>query len=207
MVDYWNEIVSYSAEIDFLEFSGLVFGLLTVWFLIKENIYTWPAGITYVLISFVIFYRTRLYADLALHFVFLVLNIYGWYFWIKGKKKAEDNLPVSTISKRLLIIISLLSGAGIYFMGTLFKSYTDASVPYWDSATTTLSLAGMWLTARKKLENWYFWILVDVLATGIYIYKGIYFYAILYGIYIFMAYAGLTAWKKSMNARLPSQSG
>jgi nicotinamide mononucleotide transporter len=205
MVEFWKEIVSYGANIDFLEFAGLVFGLLTVWFLIKENILTWPAGITYVLISFVIFYRIRLYADLALHFFFLVLNIYGWYYWTKGKKDTEKELAVTTISAGLLVSISLISLAGIYIMGTLFKNYTDAAVPYWDSATTTLSLAAMWLTARKKIENWYFWIVVDILATGIYVYKGIYFYAALYGIYIFMAFSGLISWKKSMMVHQESQ--
>ena len=206
MAEFWQEIASYGANIDFLEFAGAVFGLLTVWFLIKENILTWPAGITYVLISFVIFYRIRLYADLALHFFFLVLNIYGWYYWTNGKQKAENELAVTSISIKFLASLSLLSLAGIYIMGTLFKNYTDAAIPYWDSATTTLSLTAMWLTARKKIENWYFWIVVDILATGIYVYKGIYFYAALYGIYIFMAFFGLISWKKSMLAYQDSRT-
>ena len=111
MAEFWQEIVSYGANIDFLEFAGAVFGLLTVWFLIKENILTWPAGITYVLISFVIFYRIRLYADLALHFFFLVLNIYGWYYWTKGKQKVENELAVPSPSVRS---VSSHPGAGYW---------------------------------------------------------------------------------------------
>ncbi|MCH7512467.1 MAG: nicotinamide mononucleotide transporter [Bacteroidetes bacterium] len=197
MTDFWQEVIANAAQIDVLELLGSIFGLLAVWYLIKENILTWPAGIIYIFISFVIFYRTKLYADLALHFVFLVLNIYGWYFWIKGRKE-ESNLPVTTISFKFLTSITGGCAVGIWIMGTLFERYTDAAVPYWDSATTVLSLAGMWLTARKKIENWYFWIVVDILATGIYIYKEIYFYATLYGIYIVLASIGYFSWKKSM---------
>lgn len=197
MTDFWQEVIANAAQIDVLELLGSIFGLLAVWYLIKENILTWPAGIIYIFISFVIFYRTKLYADLALHFVFLVLNIYGWYFWIKGRKEKSD-LPVTTISFKFLTSITGGCAVGIWIMGTLFERYTDAAVPYWDSATTVLSLAGMWLTARKKIENWYFWIVVDILATGIYIYKEIYFYATLYGIYIVLASIGYFSWKKSM---------
>lgn len=197
MTDFWQEVIANAAQIDVLELLGSIFGLLAVWYLIKENILTWPAGIIYIFISFVIFYRTKLYADLALHFVFLVLNIYGWYFWIKGRKEKSD-LPVTTISFKFLTSITGGCAVGIWIMGTLFERYTDAAVPYWDSATTVLSLAGMWLTARKKIENWYFWIVVDILATGIYIYKEIYFYATLYGIYIGLASIGYFSWKKSM---------
>ena len=198
MVDFWNSIVSYAVQIDFLELLGLIFGLLAVWYLIRENILTWPSGIIYVLISFVIFYRTKLYADLALHFVFLVLNIYGWYFWIHGKKEKDQDLPVTTISIRLMMVLLVFCTVGVYIMGTLLRNYSDAAVPYWDSTTTVLSLVGMWLTARKKIESWYYWFVVDILATGIYVYKGIYFYATLYGIYIFLALAGYYSWRKSM---------
>jgi len=197
-VEFWNSIVSYAVQIDFLELLGLIFGLLAVWYLIRENILTWPSGIIYVLISFVIFYRTKLYADLALHFVFLVLNIYGWYFWIHGKKDKDQDLPVTTISNRLMMVLLVFCTIGVYIMGTLLRNYTDAAVPYWDSTTTVLSLVGMWLTARKKIESWYYWFVVDILATGIYVYKGIYFYATLYGIYIFLALAGYYSWRKSM---------
>lgn len=197
MVDFWFEILDYGSQIDILEFLGLVFGIITVWLLIKENILNWPAGIVYVLISLVIFYRTKLYADFALHIVFLVLNIYGWYFWVKGKKSDNEELPVTYTSAKVMILVSAMCIIGIFVIAEILKT-TDAAVPYWDSATTSLSIGAIWLQARKKIESWYYWILVDFLATGIYINREIYFYAALYGVYIFMAFAGLRAWKKSM---------
>jgi nicotinamide mononucleotide transporter len=191
---------AYAVQINALEAAGLVFGLLAVWLLIKQNIWTWPAGIIYVFISFVIFWQVKLYADLALHVVFLVLNVYGWYYWIYGNKNKDKELPVTTTSPKVLAMLIGLSVVGIAAMGTLFLRYTDAAVPYWDSTTTVLSLVGMWLTAKKKIENWHFWFVVDVLATGIYLYKGIYFYALLYLVYIGMAVAGYLAWRKDLQS-------
>jgi len=200
MLSWINDIIQYASGIGLLELSGLIFGLLAVYFLIKENIWTWPTGIAYVLISFVIFWQQKLYADFALHVFFLVLNIYGWWYWIQGgnKKKNSDEVPITNAKVSILILVSVLSIFGVFALGSLLHGYTDASLPFWDSATTILSLSGMWLTARKKIENWYFWFLVDILATGIYYYKGIYFYTVLYLIYIGLAVAGYISWKKTM---------
>ncbi|MEP2773850.1 MAG: nicotinamide riboside transporter PnuC [Fulvivirga sp.] len=197
-----EDIIKYGSQIDVLEFSGLVFGLLAVYFLIKENILTWPAGIAYVLVSFVIFWQQKLYADFALHIFFLVLNVYGWWYWLRGGKTNEkEEVPITTTPVSRLFLLAFVSILGISVMGTLLTLYTDASVPYWDSTTTVLSLTGMWLTARKKIENWHFWFVVDILATGIYFYKGIYFYAILYLIYIGLAIVGYLAWMKTMRSQ------
>lgn len=193
-----QEIIDYAVKINWMEAAGLVFGLLAVYYLIKENILTWPAGIIYVLISFVIFYQVKLYADFILHIFFLIMNIYGWYYWLNGRKKGNDQVPVTTSSLITLITLLVLSALGTGILGYSLSNYTDASLPYWDSTTTILSLTGMWLTAKKKIENWYFWFVVDLLATGIYFYKGIYFYAFLYLVYIALAVIGYIEWKKSL---------
>lgn len=205
MQNFWSEVVGYASQINFLEFLGLVFGLLAVWYLIKQNILTWPAGIIYVFISFVIFWKIQLYGDFILHIFFLILNIYGWYYWLRGKKEDEDELPVTTfnLKSNLKIATVTLAGVGIfgYFLEQLhyiIDGLEPAALPYWDATTSILSVTGMWLTTRKKIENWYYWLVVDILATGIYIYKGIYFYALLYFIYIFLVASGLIAWRKSM---------
>ena len=193
-----DNIISYILQIDVLEAAGLLFGLLAVYYLIRENSLTWPSGIIYVLVSFVIFWRAKLYADFGLHIVFLVLNIYGWWYWKGGSKNEQDDIPITKTSTTLQLTLWTISGVGIFIMGSLLHQYSDAALPYWDSATTVLSLTGMWLTARKKIENWHFWLVVDVLATGIYFYKGIHFYALLYLIYIILAVIGFVTWNKTM---------
>ncbi len=182
-----------------LEALGLVCGLLAVVLLIRQSIWTWPIGILYVLLSLFIFIDARLYADLLLHVVYLFLNAYGWYYWSRGKSSGDDKLPVTKTPVRIMGFLLLLASAGIALLGLLLTTYTDAALPYWDSTTTILSFAGMWLTARKKIENWYIWFVVDVIAAGMYFYKELYFFSILYFIYIGLAVAGYISWRKTYN--------
>ncbi len=200
-----NAIFEYAARINWMEACGLFFGLACVILLIKQNIWTWPTGILYVLISFVIFFQAKLYADLILHVFFLILNIYGWYHWLFGKPDSAGELPVGTTGRPMNLLLLTSSAIGVLISGWLLATFTDASLPYWDSATSVLSLIGMWLTAKKKIENWYYWIAVDVLATGIYFYKEIYFYSLLYFIYCGLAISGYYAWKKSMEPSLSTR--
>lgn len=207
-----EEIVGYALGIERYELLGLIFGLMAVWYLIKESVLTWPAGILYVLVSFVVFWRIQLYGDLLLHVVFLVLNIYGWYFWIFGKHENEEDLPITVYGFKQNMFILLMTLLGIFAFGYFLENIhriwphiPKAALPYWDSTTSMLSVTGIWLMTKKKIENWYYWFAVDVLASGIYFYKGIYFYSFLYGVYIAMAVAGYLAWRKSPNLRLKSQ--
>lgn len=186
-------------SVDWLEAAGLLTGLLSVWWLIRQNALTWPAGIVYTMISLAVFWRVRLYADLALHVLYLGLSVYGWYYWVHGRAAtAGQTLPVTRTGRTLLGLILLICTAATAAMGWLLTRYTDAAVPYWDSATTCFSLGGLWLTARKKIESWHFWFFVDVLAGAVYIYKEIYFYSALYLVYTGMAVAGFLSWRKSM---------
>ncbi|MDH3709064.1 MAG: nicotinamide riboside transporter PnuC [Cyclobacteriaceae bacterium] len=198
-MEFFQEVFYYALNMKVLEFLGFAFGVLCVLFLIRQSILTWPLGIAYVLISFVIFIQARLYADFILHIFFLGMNIYGWYYWVYGKKSGQEEVPVTTIGFNTWAALLIISVLGIMAWGYLLNTYTDASLAYWDSTTSVLSFAAMWLTARKKIENWMWWLVVDVLATGIYFYKDLYFYCLLYLFYIGMAIAGYLAWKKTMN--------
>jgi nicotinamide mononucleotide transporter len=192
----------YLKNIDQLEAAGLIFGLITVVLLIKEKIWNWPAGITYILISFVIFWQQQLYGDLLLHIFFLILNIYGWYHWAHGTKN-KLKVPVTWLSNKQNLIYFLLSILGTFILGfflsnvhIIWPNLKPASLAYWDATTTAFSITAMWLTARKNIENWIYWLFVDVLASAIYFYKGIHFYSLLYFIYIGLAVAGYLEWKK-----------
>ena len=200
----WQDIVSYATQISIWELSGLVFGILAVVFLIKENIWTWPAGIAYVLVSFVVFWEARLYGDLILHVFFLVLNIYGWVYWVQGKNDDSiGSISAMTIKQNVVVLVFTVIGIFVFAqflikIPTMMEGVAPASLPYWDSTTSILSVTGMWLTARKKIDNWCYWFAVDVIAAGVYFYKDLYFYAFLYFLYIGMAIAGYLAWKRTM---------
>ncbi|MEO1051346.1 MAG: nicotinamide riboside transporter PnuC [Bacteroidota bacterium] len=202
-----EQILDYATKLSLAELTGLIAGFLAVMFLIRNNVWTWPAGIVYVLVSFFIFAKAKLWGDFSLHIVFLVLNSYGWYYWVYGKKKEENDVPITHSSNKSLIIVLFLSLAGCYLFGLGLKHIHFAlpiepnDLPYWDGITSALSVTGIWLTARKKIDNWYYWFVVDVLSTGIYFYKGLYFYSFLYLIYIGMAVSGFFSWRKMMLAK------
>ncbi|OEK05857.1 hypothetical protein BFP71_06990 [Roseivirga misakiensis] len=203
--EIWDQIVSTALSMDLWGIAGFLFGLLAVYFLIKESIWTWPFGILYVLVSFVVFWQARLYGDFLLHIFFLVLNIYGWVYWSRPKDTTKKEVIITHSSTQQMLIMFVLTIVGVFVFGKLllaipsqFEGVEPPALPYWDSTTSILSVTGMWLTARKKIDNWYYWFVVNVLATGIYFYKELYFYSLLYFIYIGMAIAGYRAWKKTM---------
>jgi len=189
--DYWAQ--------NWLEATGLVSGLLCVLLLIRQNIWNWPIGLLYSLVSIVVFYRSRLYADLALHVFYVTMNAYGWYYWAFAKRPAEaPEVPVTQTPRRIATALAIAVIGSTVALGWSLANHTDAAVPYWDSATTTMSFAAMWMTARKYIENWIVWLIVDIVATGIYLFKGLEMYALLYCVYIGMAFAGWWAWRQSM---------
>ena len=205
--EIWDEIVSTVLSMDLWGASGLIFGLLAVYFLIKQSIWTWPFGILYVLVSFVVFWEARLYGDFILHVFFLILNVYGWLYWGRPNKDKETEGTITRSSGKMSIIMIVASIIAVFVFAlllieipNLFEGADPPALPYWDSTTSMLSVTGMWLTARKKIDNWYYWFVVDILATGIYFYKGLYFYSALYLVYIGMAVAGYLAWKKAMKS-------
>jgi nicotinamide mononucleotide transporter len=192
-------IIVYLLHMDPFEATGLVSGLLCVFLLIRQNIWNWPIGLLYSVVSVVVFYRSRLYAELPLQMFYIVMNGYGWYYWAFAKRPVQAlskaTLPVTNITVQTTLILTLIVILATAATGWFFANRTNAALPYWDSAATTMSFAGMWMTARKQIENWYVWLVVDILETGIYLVKGIELYAVLYCVYIGMAVVGWWAWR------------
>ena len=190
---------------DYLECTGLASGLLCVWLLIRENIWTFPIGLIYAVVSVAVFVEQRLYADVLLSGYYVLMNAYGWYHWLYGQRRKRDvELPVSRTPLLTLAWLSAVVVLGVVAMGWFFDTRTDADLPYWDSTTTVMSFAAMWLTTRKYIESWIVWLVVDIIATGIYLIKGIELYALLYAVYLGMAVMGWRAWQRSMTPALQS---
>jgi nicotinamide mononucleotide transporter len=180
-----------------IEATAVIFGLLCVGLTIRQNIWCWPTGLVQVALYIAIFYSVKLYSDLILHVIYVVLQIYGWYHWLHGGKN-RSTLPVSSLTYRGWLAWPSVVVVGTFAWGYLMATYTDASVPYGDAFTTAASLVAQWLMARKRVESWLFWISVDVVAIGIYWYKGLYLTSGLYAAFLVLAIAGLLAWRKSL---------
>ena len=203
-----TELQSYLIAMEWLELTGLVSGVLCVWLLIRQNVWTFPIGLVYSVVSVAVFIEARLYADVLLSGYYVLMNAYGWYYWLYGGvRSVADELPVSRTPPQAVWMLAVITVVSIGAMGWFFDSRTDADFPYWDSATTCMSFAAMWMTARKYIENWIVWLAVDVIATTIYYVKGIHFYAILYGVYLGMAILGWRAWQLTMMKQSVRQTG
>jgi len=182
-----------------LEFSGLVSGLICVWLLIRQNVWTFPIGLIYSVVSVAVFMEQKLYSDVVLSGYYVLMNGYGWYYWLRGGVRSQqDELPVSRTPMASAGVVAVMTAIATGLVGLFFATQTDAALPYWDSFTTCASFAAMWMTARKYLENWVVWLVVDVVAVGIYLVKDIELYALLYFVYLGMAVAGFRAWQRSM---------
>lgn len=179
-----------------LEIAATAFGLGSVYFTIRQNIWCWPTGLVMVALYALIFFEVQLYSDVGLQIVYVFVQIYGWHYWLGGGRAEPVKVRTYGVTHRAAwVAIALL---GIVGLGTVMNTYTDADLAYWDAATTVLSLIATWLMARKALESWVFWIVVDVLAVGIYVVKSLYLTAGLYAVFLGMATWGFFAWRKSM---------
>jgi len=168
--------------------------LASVWLSVRRNILTWPTGIVGVSAYFVVFLRTRLYADMALQVLFFVQCSYGWWAWRRGDQRAEPPIRVLASAGRAAV------GAGVVIValvvGTLLDRYTDAAAPYWDASASVLSITANQLLARRVLENWVLWIVADALYVGIFAWKALYLSAGLYALFLGMVIAGLVRWTR-----------
>ncbi|MEC8643793.1 MAG: nicotinamide riboside transporter PnuC [Pseudomonadota bacterium] len=193
-------------ETYWLEILGTLSGLVCVWLLIKESILTFPIGLLYALITSAVVMEARLYADLLLNLYFVVMNVYGWYFWIRGaeERQIEGRLRVARVPNNELAYAAFAMIMGTLAVGYFFSDYTDADFAYWDSLTTVASFVAMWMTARKYLESWALWFLIDVFQIALYALKGfsgspgLYFYSFLYSVYLWMALLGWRSWSQNI---------
>lgn len=178
-----------------LEAFAVFFGILSVWFARKENILVYPTGIVSVLIYIYICFFAKLYADMGINFVYFVMSIYGWYMWTR--KDAEKYVhPISWCSTKDHIISAVML---VFFFGSLsyfLSHYTDSNVPYIDSLTTSIFIVGMWLMARKKIENWIYWIIADIISIPLYFYKDLALTSLQFTVFLVLAVMGYIEWKR-----------
>ncbi len=187
------------------EVLGVVFALIYLWFSIRQNIWLWPFGLLTSFFYILVFFQSRLYADMGLQVYYLVISVYGWYHWLYGGgSEGKDTLPVSRTTRarglRLLLITFVIYWILVALL-TYLPGWIDipsSQMIYWDAFTTAGSIVATWMLARKILEHWLIWIVVDLVSLGMYIYKGLYLTSFLFLVYTVMAVTGFVTWKKDM---------
>jgi nicotinamide mononucleotide transporter len=185
-----------------LEITAVIFGFLSVWHSKQNNIWVFPTGIISTLIFVYLLLKWGLLGDMMINVYYFVMSIYGWYIWTR---KVDDSqvTPISRTSKKekitsLLIFISTLIFVSAVY--TTFDKWTSW-VAYVDTLTTAIFFVGMWLMARRKIENWIFWIVGDIISVPLYFYKGYTFSSFQYLGFTIIAIYGYLAWKKHLDSK------
>jgi nicotinamide mononucleotide transporter len=184
-------------ETHYVEVLGVIFSILYLYFSIRQNILLWPMGIASAVLYMVVFYQSKFYADMGLNGYYVVISVYGWVLWKRGKEEQESGLPVSRLGRKNAAVLLLITATAFVGIGMVLKEYTDSPIPYWDAFTTAVSFTATWMLARKILENWILWIIVDLVSMGLYLYRGLYPTLLLFGIYTTMAVIGYYKWLRS----------
>lgn len=184
---------------NWVEVAGALTGLIAIYFQIKEKVIFWPISLINVILYIFVYFSALLYAEVSLQLYYLVVSIYGWYYWQSRKiKNKGSELKVTTCSKNLILKLSVIFVALFFAMAFVLKKFTNTDVPFVDAFVTSLSFIATWLLAKKKIENWLVWIVVDAACVGVYIYKGLYPTIVLFSVLTVLAFVGYNSWKKSM---------
>jgi nicotinamide mononucleotide transporter len=188
-----------------LEVLGVLFGLTSVWYAKKNNIWVYPTGMISTAIFVHLLLKWSLLGDMLINGYFFVMSAYGWFCWTRKKEEVYVNPISTTVRKEYFTSAALFIGSllFVYWIYVLFDKWNDWTA-YVDTFTTAIFFVGMWLMARRKIENWIFWIIGDFISIPLYFYKGLTLTSIQYIIFTAIAIYGYRSWKKILNKSLPA---
>jgi nicotinamide mononucleotide transporter len=193
--DFFDLFLQNVLQTTLLEIIAVIFGLLSVWYSMKVNILVYPTGIVSVIIYVYICFFAGLYADMGINFVYFIMSVYGWYNWTRPRTD-KLRLPVTFSSKQHHLIAVGGTIVSFVIIRAVLIAYTDSNVPNIDAFTTSVFIVGMWLMAVKKVENWIYWIIGDIVSVPLYFYKGLVFTSFQYFVFLILAIMGYIAWRK-----------
>jgi nicotinamide mononucleotide transporter len=215
-----NNIIfhAFGYPVSYIEFIGTVFGAVSIWLSAKANIWNYPIGLIYVIMFFLVSYQVQLYPDMFLQVFFFITNAAGWWRWAHPKPFEEDRkheLKISFITRKQLLTLLGVGFAGTFLFGasasrlhewlpTVFS--LPSAFPYLDSFITVMSIIATFLMIEKKVESWILWILVDVVATYLYLSKELILFGIEFGAFCFLAAFGLWNWVREYRSYATTKS-
>jgi nicotinamide mononucleotide transporter len=185
----------------YLEVIGTLLSFAYLWLSVKQKIGLWIFGFLGAVVYTIVFFESKLYAAMSLQLYYLWVSVYGWYSWKKSKASTGEELPVRLTRFNewpILLGITLIIML-IYY--ALLSMGTDSPIPGADSFITAFSIIATWMLARKQIEHWLIWIVVDLVAVGIYFMQGLYSTSILFLVYGIMAVIGWFQWRKSLKKK------
>jgi nicotinamide mononucleotide transporter len=202
MNSFFEVLVQNILSSTWLEIIAAFFGLVSVWYAKKANILVYPTGIVSVLLYVYICFNAQLYADMGINAFYFIMSVYGWIMWkLKTSGKKERTVTFMNRSNYWVAVLFFFGSlALILFLLKYFNGddelYWASIIPYIDTFTTSIFILGMWLMALKKVENWIFWIIGDVISVPLYFYKNLVFTSLQFFIFLILAVMGYIEWRK-----------
>ena len=196
----FEQYSSYAVLDIAMEITAVLFGFASVWFSKENNILVFPTGLISTSIFVYLLFKGQLLGDMMINGYYFIMSLYGWYIWTR-KVDSKNVTPISRITKKEQIIGVVIFASTlvlVYEVYQFFKMWTNW-VAYVDTLTTALFFVGMWLMAKRKIENWYFWIIADIISVPLYLHKGLVFTSIQYFGFTILAIFGFLAWKKNLS--------
>lgn len=201
MIDFlFEQYKDYPIFEIFLEITAVIFGLLSVWYAKKDKIWVFPTGIINTAIYVYLLYKWMLLGDMMINAYYFVMSIYGWYLWTR-KKDGEVQYPIARMALReyyiatIIFVVTIVFVIGVYLF---FDKFTNWSA-YVDTLVTGIFFVGMWLMAKRKIENWILWIIGDLISIPLYFFKGYTFTSIQYIVFTVIAFYGFLEWKRTLD--------
>ena len=187
-----------------IEYIGVAIGFAYLILEYKASFWLWPMGILMSLFYIVIFYQSKFYADAGIYAYYLGANIYGLFEWRRNSQKTPEKsieMPITHTPKSKILPLTLIGIAIWAFLWLLLSHLTDSPVPIGDSFTTALSVVAMYLLAKKHIEHWWLWVVVNLVSTGLYAWKGLYPMAGFFAFYTLIAALGYVRWRREMRGQ------
>lgn len=199
----FDQYKTYSTLDITLEIVAVIFGFLSVWYSKQNKIWVFPSGMISTLIFVYLLFKWELLGDMLINGYYFIMSIYGWYIWTRKVDKTHVN-QISTTTfkeKKISIVLFIAALLFVFIVYQKFDKWTSW-VAYIDTITTAIFFVGMWLMAKRKIENWIFWIVGDLISVPLYLYKGFTFTSFQYFGFTFIAIFGYLAWKKNLHKTL-----
>ena len=183
-----------------LEIIAVIFGFLSVWYSKKNKIWVFPTGMISTMIFVYLLLKWELLGDMMINGYYFIMSVYGWYIWTRKVDDSHNTLISRTTKKEKItsIFIFIATLIFVFIVYNYFDKWTSW-VAYVDTITTAIFFVGMWLMAKRKIENWIYWIIGDIISAPLYFYKGFTFTSFQYLIFTVIAISGYLSWKKILS--------
>jgi len=197
-----NQFLQGLLQTTWLEFVAVFAGIASVWYSKKENVLVYPVGLINTIIYIYLSFSAKLFGEATVNLYYTIMSLFGWWIWVK-KDNQEQNLQISYSNRKEWLVqigFFVVCYITIYFsLEYLKKAFAPGAIPWGDAFASAAAFTGMWLMTRKKIENWFWWILTNIASIPLYYVKGYFFTSVYYFVLLILAIWGWIEWKQKLD--------